>query len=1126
MGLWARVVVLLFGLLLSGLSAKAETIASQDFGSANFPSSLSLDSGSISSAVTHAGSGAAGTDLGFSANGLVSGSGSGSFEVAGGEVTFTHFSSTSDVSTHSTAEDASGASTVTFSDGTDHSAFFYSQVVDLSGFEAKSFSMDVGDVVGATNTVDDDIVVRLWVNGSSEVVLVDTRGNSSGALAFGAITHVFADTDTSAQLLVDLFSDDDADGYRIDNILFEGMQIDPNIVTFAADPIIKPAATAGEAYVGSISLDASDLDNDALTFSKVSGPSWLSVAADGSLSGTPATGDAGFNTFTVRVDDTDDGFATATLLVTVLTDLPTGSMSWGTVWKYLDDGSNQGTAWRSPTFDDTSWASGAGQLGFGDSDETTSLNAGYITYYFRHELNVRDASHIAGATFDLLYDDGAIVYLNGTEVYRTSLIVPATGEVSYSSGTSASVGSDNFVESGLPIDKSLFVDGPNIFAVEVHNRNSSSSDISFDFNLALTEVNPDAPTFSQDPISAATARATVAYSASIAGSATDLNSDPISYSKVSGPEWLSVAADGSLSGVPALGNQGLNTFTVQASDGIYSTSVGLTIQVNDPNGNPPIIPEPANIDHIRLVWVDDPSTTVTVAWKHLSGSDAVVKYGTVDNGRFEELYSDAKSVDRTASYSSITTKFSRLTGLQADTKYYFVVADSVGVSERYWFRTAADTPKPFSFVAGGDSRNNRTPRQRANRLVGKIRPLFVAFTGDMINSDNETEWNEWLTDWEETVSSDGQMFPILPHRGNHESRGNSTVYHLFDTTADNYYGLTFGGDLLRFYVLNSESGESTQATWMQNDLDSLGGVNAFTHLMAGYHKPMRPHSSSKSNGTAEYNAWAQLFYDYRFDLVMESDTHTMKRTLPIRPSTESGSDEGFITSVSDGTVYIGEGCWGAPLRSANDARAWTADQASFNGFDLVHVHLDYSEVYTVRVDNEATVAELAEGEGCSLPAGIDLWQAAGGTRLVVNRGATPKTSYAQYQLDTFGGNLPAASSHATGNVDGDTLSNFEEFAWGLDATTVDSAADMVAALPSIEIGGNQEKWVKHRRRSDTTVQFRYYISQDRQTWTLMQEGVDYTLTSTPGSGYDDVRIEIIGARADYDKAFFLVTPNE
>ena len=463
-----------------------------------------------------------------------------------------------------------------------------------------------------------------------------------------------------------------------------------------------------------------------------------------------------------------------------------------------------------------------------------------------------------------------------------------------------------------------------------------------------------------------------------------------------------------------------------------------------------------------------------------------------------------------------------MSGLDPDTIYYFVLKDSTGTSERYWFRTAPSTPQPFSFIAGGDSRNNRTPRQKANRLVGKLRPLFVSFTGDMINSDNATEWNEWLNDWELTTSSDGRMYPILAHRGNHESGGNSTLVNLFNCPSGNYYALNFGGNLLRYYVLNSESGESTQATWLQSDLDGAGGMNAFTHLMAGYHKPMRPHQSGKSEGSSEYNAWAQLFYDNRFDLIFESDSHTMKRTHPVRPDTGVGSEEGFITDLQNGTVYIGEGCWGAPLRAADDNKGWTAASGSFNGFDLIHVHLTHSEVFTIQVDNEALAGALAEGDGLVLPQQVTLWQPTGGARLVVNRDAPLVTSYAQYQIDAFGVSIPTANSGMTADYDGDKITNLMEFAFGLDAATPSQTSPN---FPNFVLESGNKK-LKHLRRSNSTASFTYHLSQDLGAWSQLQEGVDYTVTVTPGAGTDEVEIQLIGASAANEKAFLRVGVNE
>ena len=66
----------------------------------------------------------------------------------------------------------------------------------------------------------------------------------------------------------------------------------------------------------------------------------------------------------------------------------------GSAWRYLDNGSDQGTAWRDPAFVDTAWKMGAAQLGYGDGDEATIVSFGgnsdakFITTYFRRSFVV------------------------------------------------------------------------------------------------------------------------------------------------------------------------------------------------------------------------------------------------------------------------------------------------------------------------------------------------------------------------------------------------------------------------------------------------------------------------------------------------------------------------------------------------------------------------------------------------------------------------------------------------------------------------------------------------------------------------------------------------------------------
>jgi hypothetical protein len=88
--------------------------------------------------------------------------------------------------------------------------------------------------------------------------------------------------------------------------------------SFTSNPINEVNATAGVPYNADLQDDASDPNaGDTLTFSKVDGPSWLSVAFDGGLSGTPGAADVGVNQFTVRVADAAEEADTATLSITV-----------------------------------------------------------------------------------------------------------------------------------------------------------------------------------------------------------------------------------------------------------------------------------------------------------------------------------------------------------------------------------------------------------------------------------------------------------------------------------------------------------------------------------------------------------------------------------------------------------------------------------------------------------------------------------------------------------------------------------------------------------------------------------------------------------------------------------------
>lgn len=154
----------------------------------------------------------------------------------------------------------------------------------------------------------------------------------------------------------------------------------------------------------------------------------------------------------------------------------------GANWKYNDTGADLLTAWRQADYNDTSWASGPAQLGYGDGDEATVLRSSPVAscYYFRHTFAVTNAAIYTSLSLEVLRDDGCVVYLNGQEVARFGM--PA-GAVTFDTWASSAT---EYAWDPPRSIANLLVTGENVIAVEVHQGNSTSTDISLDLRLTAT----------------------------------------------------------------------------------------------------------------------------------------------------------------------------------------------------------------------------------------------------------------------------------------------------------------------------------------------------------------------------------------------------------------------------------------------------------------------------------------------------------------------------------------------------------------------------------------------------------------------------------------------------------------
>lgn len=156
------------------------------------------------------------------------------------------------------------------------------------------------------------------------------------------------------------------------------------------------------------------------------------------------------------------------------------------IWSYQDSGFNLGSTWKETNYEDSTWKFYLGKFGYGDGNERTNIKFGsnsnnkFITTYFRKKFIVADSSKIDSLLFNLLVDDGAIVYLNGKEIFRRNM---PTGTIN---NNTTAIRSIQGAEENTYFEHRIgakFRNGLNLIAVEVHLSDPESVDMGFDMEV-------------------------------------------------------------------------------------------------------------------------------------------------------------------------------------------------------------------------------------------------------------------------------------------------------------------------------------------------------------------------------------------------------------------------------------------------------------------------------------------------------------------------------------------------------------------------------------------------------------------------------------------------------------------
>ncbi len=341
--------------------------------------------------------------------------------------------------------------------------------------------------------------IELTRDGSAEQLIglrfsdIDVPPGSVIESAYIQVTVDEVSVNGEVNVLIAIENEDNAESYGSGN----GNVFNRNY--FFGDTVVwtvNPFTNVGDAGEDQQSVDLTDLISEvigrdgwaagnALAFAMVD-PLYLEVAG--------YTGN-GSNKRVFQTFENDPETAARLVITYTTPDIyfnGTFPIAAGSTWLYNDLGEDLAADdWTAIEYAaDSAWAFGAGKFGYGDGDETTALSFGpdadnkFITTYLRHVFDLEDASIVDSLVFDVLRDDGAVVYVNGTEAFRMNM---PEGDVTFNTLAASAVGSDDESTYFTVSTGNLLVDGENVIAVELHQASANSSDLGFDMSVGFTD---------------------------------------------------------------------------------------------------------------------------------------------------------------------------------------------------------------------------------------------------------------------------------------------------------------------------------------------------------------------------------------------------------------------------------------------------------------------------------------------------------------------------------------------------------------------------------------------------------------------------------------------------------------
>jgi acid phosphatase type 7 len=538
-------------------------------------------------------------------------------------------------------------------------------------------------------------------------------------------------------------------------------------------------------------------------------------------------------------------------------------IKFGSTWKYLADGSNQGTAWRASVFADGTWPSGPAQFGYGDGAEKTVVgygpnpNAKFVTTYYRTTVNIPNPALFTGFIINMYLDDGAVVYVNGT-ARVTNNVAAAPAFNALATGSSAEDG--HVIQSSATLPIGNFMAGINTIAVEVHQRAITTADDDCVFDLELRGMG-----------------------------------NPAEFPILRGPLLQMVAPD-----------------------------------------------------------------AVTIKWRTGTASSTRIKYGT-DPNNLTSVMSNA---------ANVTEHELRLTGLSADTKYYYAVGSGTSILEGSYRNSFITTPPASTTrkirlavfgdagkgTAGGTQQKPvRNGMWQLGSSLGNSEISLMLGDNAYDNGTDAQHQTNFFDIYDDNMFDNTVVFPVP---GNHEydnTTANATSHAIpyyqvftlptagelggFASGTEHYYSFNYGN--IHFIMLDSygidggthlfdDTTAGQQAVWLKNDLAVSHGTRKWTIVCL--HHPPYTNGTHTSDGEVDLIAIRQkinpILERFGVDLVLAGHSHVYERSFLVKGHT--GTSGTFNTGPqplgnrlsNSSAVYDG---------SANSCPYYTIDTVANHG---------------------------------------------------------------------------------------------------------------------------------------------------------------------------------------------------